>query len=245
MMHDGRGALTYRSRAAGVLLLLLLLPACGPGSEPRSGRDLYLAYGCAACHGPNADGRGPAAGLAHTKPRDLTNLSAYRGPNTVEGIAALIAFGVDGGRTGMPGYPDIPKHERIAIAEYIHSLAKAPSPVEVHQAWVRTPNPAVDVAAAYMTLVNTAAEPVSLMAISSPHANIVEMHETKEVDGMASMQKVASLRVPARGTLALAPGGAHLMLIGLKRPLPRALDFTLRFDDGRTVTTSAAVRDEE
>ena len=228
-----------------LLLLAFIAAACGPGAEPRSGRELYLAYGCAACHGPNADGRGPAAGLSHTKPRDLTNLAAYRGASTVEGIASIIAFGVDGGRTGMPGYPEIPKHERIAIAEYIHSLATTPSRVEVHQAWVRPPNPAVDVAAAYMTLVNTADEPVSLMAVSSPHANIVEMHETTTVDGVASMQKVAGVRIPARGTVALQPGGAHLMLVGLARPLPRALELTLRFDDGRTVTTSAAVRDEE
>ena len=227
------------------LILAICLLGCGPGAEVRSGRELYLAYGCAACHGPNADGRGPAAGLAHTKPKDLTNLAAYRGASTVEGIASIIAFGVDGGRTGMPGYPDIPKHERIAIAEYIHSLARTPSRVEVHEAWVRPPNPAVDVAAAYLTLVNTADEPVMLMAVSSPHANIVEMHETKEVDGMASMQKVSSLRVPARGTVSLQPGGTHLMLIGLARPLPRALEFTLRFDDGKTVTTSAVVRHEE
>lgn len=227
-----------------LLILVLLTVACGPGAEVRSGRELYLAYGCAACHGPNADGRGPAAGLSHTKPRDLTNLAAYRGASTVEGIASIIAFGVDGGRTGMPGYPDIPKHERIAIAEYIHSLAVPPSPVQVHQAWVRTPNPAVDVAAAYMTLVNTASEALSLMAVSSPHANIVEMHETKTVDGMASMQKAASIRIPARGTVAFEPGGTHLMLMGLHRPLPRAFEFTLRFDDGGTVTVSAPVRDE-
>jgi periplasmic copper chaperone A len=224
--------------------LLLIIVACGPGAEVRSGRELYLAYGCAACHGPNADGRGPAAGLSHTKPRDLTNLAAYRGPRTVEGIASVIAFGVANGQTGMPGYPEIPKQERIAIAEYIHSLATTPSRVEVHEAWVRTPNPAVDVAAAYMTLVNTADEPVSLMAVSSPHANIVEMHETKNVEGMMSMQKVVSLRIPARGTVALQPGSTHLMLIGLARPIPRAMEFTLRFDDGKTVTTSAMVRDD-
>lgn len=225
--------------------LLLFAVACGPGAEVRSGRELYLAYGCAACHGPNADGRGPAAGLSQTKPRDLTNLAAYRGPTTVEGIASVIAFGVENGRTGMPGYPEIPRRERIAIAEHIRSLATTPSRVEVHEAWVRTPNPAVDVAAAYMTLVNTADEPVSLMAVSSPQVNIVELHETKNVGGMMSMQKVVSVRVPARGTVALAPGGTHLMLVGLARPLPRALEFTLRFDDGKTVTTSAIVRDED
>lgn len=211
----------------------------------KSGRELYLAYGCAACHGPDADGRGPAAALAHTAPRDLTDLAKYRGPSSVQGIASIIAFGVDGGRTGMPGYPEIPRHERVAIAEYIHSLAATPSSVEVYDAWVRAPNPAVDVAGAYMTLVNTGSQPLSLMAISSPHASIVEMHETKEIDGMMSMQKVVRLAIPANGSVKLAPGGMHLMLVGLGRPVPRAMEFTLRFDDGKTITTSALVKHEE
>jgi copper(I)-binding protein len=223
----------------------LIVLSCGPGSEVRSGRELYLAYGCAACHGANADGRGPGSGLAHVKPRDLTNLAAYRGPSSVEGIASTIAFGVAEGRTGMPAYPDIPRHEREAIAEYIRSLAKKPSPVEVHEAWIRTPNPAVDVAAGFMTLVSTAADPLSVVAVSSPAANIVEMHEMKTVDGMMTMQKVQAIEIPSRGTARLTPGGTHLMLIGLKKPFPATTEFTLRLDDGTTVTASAVVRDED
>ncbi len=211
----------------------------------KSGRELYRAYGCAACHGVNADGRGPASGLAHVKPRDLTTLAASRGPTSVAGMASVIAFGVAEGRTGMPGYPDIPKREREAIAEYIRSLAKNPARVTVHEAWIRTPNPAVDVAAGYMTLVSTADEPLTVVAVSSPFANIVEMHETRTVDGMMSMQKTNALRIPPRGTTKLEPGGTHLMLIGLTKPLPRQTEFTLRLDDGTTVTAGAILRDED
>ena len=211
----------------------------------KSGRELYLAYGCAACHGVNADGRGPAAGLAHVKPRDLTNLAAYRGGSSVMALSSTIALGVAEGRTGMPGYPDIPKREREAIAEYILSLAKQPARVEVHDAWVRTPNPAVDVAAGFMTLVNTANEPLSVVAVSSPMADIVEMHETRVVDGMASMQKANVVRIPARGTAKLEPGGMHLMMIGLRKPLPRQTEFTLRLDDGNTVTATAILSHED
>lgn len=102
--------------------LLLFLAACGPGAETSSGRELYLAYGCAACHGEGGKGDGPGAGLSHTRPRDLTDLDSYRGANSVEGIASTIAFGIAEGRTGMPGYPDIPRHERMAIARWLVSL---------------------------------------------------------------------------------------------------------------------------
>lgn len=107
-----------------LLLPLLLLAACGPGAEAPNGRELYLAYGCAACHGPAGDGNGPGSGLAHVKPRDLRNVQAFAGPKSAEGIASTIAFGVAEGRTGMPAYPDIPKRERDAIARYILSLGE-------------------------------------------------------------------------------------------------------------------------
>ena len=125
------------------LLLLLLLVACGPGSEPADGRALYMAYGCAACHGAAGDGNGPSAGLSHIKPRDLRDVAAFGGPQTREGIASTIAFGVAGGRTGMPGYPDIPKHERLAMADFILSLADAPRGVIARDAYARPSNPAV------------------------------------------------------------------------------------------------------
>lgn len=93
----------------------------------RSGRELYLAYACAACHGVNTDSLGPGAGPSN-KPRDLTKLDAYRGPSSIEGIASTIAFGVAEGRTGMPGYPDIPPRKRIAIAAFLYDLAANPTP---------------------------------------------------------------------------------------------------------------------
>lgn len=102
----------------------LLLAACGPGADPADGRRLYLAYGCAACHGVNGDGNGPSAALSHVKPRDLRRPSGFSGPRTAEGIASTIAFGVAEGRTGMPGYPDVPAKERLAIARYILQLSE-------------------------------------------------------------------------------------------------------------------------
>lgn len=42
------------------------------------GPDLYHAH-CAACHGPNAKGDGPAAATLKTKPADLTMLAKNNG----------------------------------------------------------------------------------------------------------------------------------------------------------------------
>jgi len=234
-----------------LIAITIFALACGPGAETKSGRELYLAYGCAACHGENADGLGPGSGLSHIKPRDLTKLDAYRGPKTVEGIASTIAFGVAEGRTGMPAYPDIPHRERMAIAEYLHELASAPrrERLRVIDAWVRAPNPAVDVGAAFVTIENNTNQPLALVAVSSRQAKVVEMHITKTVDGMMTMEKVDRIIVPAHGTTKLAPGGSHLMLIELAKPLLSPVELTMRFDSpfdkDTVITTSAEIRDEE
>ena len=230
-----------------LIAIALLAAACGPGAERKSGRELYLAYGCAACHGANADGLGPGAGLSHVKPRDLTRLEAYRGASTVEGIASTIAFGVAEGRTGMPGYPDIPQRERIAIARYIHELAAAPprAKLAVTGAWVRKPNPAVDITGAFLTLENNTSAPVAVVAVSSRQAKVVEMHETTMADGMMTMERVERIVVPANGRAELKPGGAHLMLIELAQPLLSPVELTMRFDDGTVITTNAEIRHAE
>jgi mono/diheme cytochrome c family protein len=46
--------------------------------ESLEGRDLFRAY-CAACHGPDARGGGPAAASLKTKPPDLTRIAERRG----------------------------------------------------------------------------------------------------------------------------------------------------------------------
>jgi periplasmic copper chaperone A len=222
-----------------IAVIVLLLAACGPGAEVKTGRDLYLAYGCAACHGENADGNGPAAGLSPFKPRDLRDLSAYRGPRTAEGIASVIAFGVADGRTGMPGYPDIPKRERVAIAEYLLSIARerAAANVTIDNVWIRTPHPSQTVAAGYLRIRNPSNARVALVSVTSTAARVVEMHD-------ASMTPLQRLEIDARSSASLEPGGGHLMLIDLKKPFPAMVPLALRFDDGTATTLLAPVRDE-
>jgi len=209
-------------------LVALLALACGPGAEVKTGRDLYLAYGCAACHGENADGRGPSSGLSVIKPRDLRDPKSFRGARTAEGIAAIIAFGVADGRTGMPGYPDIPKRERLAMAEYILSLEPPQTRIRV-----RASHPMQTIAAAYIDDL-----PRPVVRVTTPAARVVELHEMKTVDGVMSMSQVERIGVPPSA-------GSHLMLIDLARPLRAGdtIELTLTFDDGTTQTIQAPVRD--
>ena len=61
----------------------------------------------------------------------------------------------------------------------------------------------------------------ALVAVTSPAAAVVELHETvpDPSTGMMAMQPVVSVPVPAGGMAELKPGGYHVMLIDLVAPL--------------------------
>lgn len=98
--------------------------------------------------------------------------------------------------------------------------------------------------AAYLTLDNAGALSIRIVGISSPVARVVEAHETTHHDGMAHMRAVPALQVPARGRLELKPGGMHLMLVDLARPLAagETVPLTFRTSDGATLMVTARVR---
>lgn len=74
--------------------------------------------------------------------------------------------------------------------------------------------------AVYLTVVNGTAKDEQLAAVSSPVAEAVELHETVDDNGVMRMRhEPEGFAIPAGGTLQLAPGGKHVMLIGLAAPL--------------------------
>jgi copper(I)-binding protein len=66
----------------------------------------------------------------------------------------------------------------------------------------------------YMTITNGGPEPDRLVGVRANFPR-VELHETVETDGVARMQKVASIEVPPGESAALRPGGRHVMFMGL------------------------------
>ncbi len=115
-------------------------------------------------------------------------------------------------------------------------------------AWARTSPASAEAGAAYMTLTNTTDSDVELVGASVPAsvAAVTEVHETSMAEGgMMSMQPVTSLTVPADGSVELAPGGYHIMMLQLAGPLVAGDDvpITLSFADGDEVQVIAEVRD--
>jgi copper(I)-binding protein len=73
--------------------------------------------------------------------------------------------------------------------------------------------------AVYLTINNQDDSADALMAATSDAARRAELHEVKAEGGATSMRPVARVDVPARGRLELKPGGYHVMLLGVTRPL--------------------------
>lgn len=124
------------------------------------------------------------------------------------------------------------------------SMARAGGAIDVADAWLRGVPPGQNNSAAYMILVNTSASAHTVVAVSSPQARAVEIHESRQVDGMWQMRRLQELPVPAGGKALLQPGGAHLMVFGLTHtPRPgERITFQLRLASGETVSVEAEVR---
>ncbi len=102
--------------------------------------------------------------------------------------------------------------------------------------------PAGGVGAFYVTIVNTGAAD-RLVAVASPVAGKAELHESVSVGGVMRMRGVADLAIPAGGTVKLAPGGYHVMLIALTQPLTvgQSVPVTLTFEKAGAVEARASV----
>lgn len=116
--------------------------------------------------------------------------------------------------------------------------------LEIEHPWSRATPMGAKVAGGYFTIINKGSAPDRLLSIASDISDKAELHEMGVKDGVMTMRPVSGgLEVPAGGKVALAPGGYHLMFIGLKRQPKQGEKFaaTLTFEKAGTVNVEFAV----
>jgi periplasmic copper chaperone A len=110
-------------------------------------------------------------------------------------------------------------------------------------AWVRTPNG--DSTAAYFTIANGTSTDDVLVGVSTPAAQSASLHRTTtDSSGMTGMQMTSEIHVPAGGTVSLAPGGFHVMMMGLAGGLKAGstVQLILTFEHAGVLQVDAEVR---
>ncbi|MDE1920850.1 MAG: copper chaperone PCu(A)C [Candidatus Omnitrophica bacterium] len=122
--------------------------------------------------------------------------------------------------------------------------AHAAQGVSVSHAWVQAMPPTQTTTAAYMTITNTSSKEVVLVSASSDIAGAVEIHRMSEANGMMTMAMVKQIAIPARSQVTLQPGGYHIMLINLKKPVHKGemVPVTLHFKGGASIIVNAEVK---
>ena len=105
--------------------------------------------------------------------------------------------------------------------------------VSAEHPWTRATPPGARTGAGFMQLKNAGAAD-RVVGASSPVAGRVEMHITVREGDVMKMREVKGFDVPAKGSFELKPGGAHLMLMELKRPIKKGerVPLTLKLEKG-------------
>jgi len=114
----------------------------------------------------------------------------------------------------------------LALASLVAGAASAD--VVIERPWTRAVPPVSANGAAYLHIVNTGSEPDRLLGAASPTARMVHLHETRIEEGVARMGMVGELLIAPGERVELAPGGLHLMVMGLEQPLAEGDTLALR-----------------
>jgi copper(I)-binding protein len=132
----------------------------------------------------------------------------------------------------------------LALALAAAACAPAGPKLSAHDGWARETGQS-GMAAAYLTIENKGGAD-QLVGVRAKVGQAM-LHESSLQDGVARMRPLnpkEGLVVPSNGRLRLAPGGAHVMITGLDRPLKAGDRFalTLLFAKARPEKVEIAVQ---
>jgi hypothetical protein len=135
------------------------------------------------------------------------------------------------------------------VEREIHSMIKEEpsvikSGIKIERPWVRAVPPNSKNSAAYMVMHNQSSTEDRLIEIKTSIAEIAEMHTVVREGELISMEQVENISVPAKGSVEIAPGGFHIMLINLKKTAKAGeqVALTLKFQHAGEMKLMATVK---
>jgi copper(I)-binding protein len=145
----------------------------------------------------------------------------------------------------VPTFAAAPPATPAAAAKSSAAATPKSATIDVRGAYARPTPPESAVAAAYLEIRASTAD--RLVGAATPIATRAEMHATTESGGVMRMRRVDAVPVKPGEPLAFAPGGLHLMLYGLSKPLVAGQRFPLelRFEKAGVVRTDVIVKPDD
>ncbi len=136
----------------------------------------------------------------------------------------------------------------LAVVAFTAAIATAQAQeVSIKDAWIRGTVQGQSATGAFMEL--TGKSNARLVGAASPVARVVEVHNMKVENGIMKMFPVDGVDLPAGKPVKLAPGGYHVMLMNLQKPLnagdkvPLKLTFELANKKREIIDLQVDVRD--
>ena len=130
---------------------------------------------------------------------------------------------------------------------HAHGHADAQHTIAISDSWAASTPPGARVGAGYFTLTNIGAAADTLLGITSQRAPRVQLHEIVMDGDIARMRQVQDLTLAPGESLALVPGGHHLMFLDITSPFvaDESVPVTLTFAEAGAVEILLPVRDRD
>lgn len=130
------------------------------------------------------------------------------------------------------------------ISIYNSFVLAAPQSVNIDQGWIPEMPPGSRVMAGFATIKNTGNTAAEIISIHSPAFKHIEIHLSKQVDGIARMLPQKSLVIAANSSIELKHGSYHLMLFNPVKPLKAGdrVEFTANLKNGHSVRFNSLVK---
>lgn len=134
----------------------------------------------------------------------------------------------------------------VAVALAATAAAATGDAPRISGTWARATAKGQETSAAYLVIRGQGtADRLVAAAVPASVAAMTQLHKTvMGPDGKMTMKHVMSIAVPANGAVALEPGGFHVMLMKLRKPLAAgsSIRLTLTFAKAGKQTVRATVR---
>ena len=127
----------------------------------------------------------------------------------------------------------------LAITFFAAGVHPQTGDLQVTDIWARATAGGAQTAAVYATLRSSAGD--QLTGASTPVAKEAQLHQMS-IDGhMMKMRQVDHVDLPAGQAVTFKPGGYHVMLVGVSRPLVEGETFPLTLTFAKAGTQSVTV----